>query len=65
MNLDVNYRVTVDLTLSTMTVLPQTPTINPGIGVSADSSDDGSARRADVDRRDVFLLKQNRHHLDL
>ena len=65
MNLDVNYRVRANPTLPTMTVLPQTPSINPACGVSGDSSDDRGARCAHVNRRDILLSQQSRHDLDL
>jgi hypothetical protein len=65
LNLDVNYRVTANLTLSTMTVLPEPRLIKLAYGVSAESSHHGRLRCADVNYPDAFLFQQSRHHLDL
>src|SRR5664280_506780 len=65
LNLDVNHRVMALSTLSTMTVLPEPPLINPACGVSSDSSDNGGAWCADINHPDIFLPQQIGHDLDL
>src|SRR5450631_3572395 len=65
LNLNVNHRVMGNPTLCTMTVLPETPLINPVCGVSGDSSDNGGPRCTHVNRPDTLLSEQNGHHLDL
>jgi hypothetical protein len=65
LNLDVNYRVMANPTLSTTTVLPQTSAINPVCGVSGFSSNHRGPRCTDVNRPNPALPQQNRHDLDL
>src|SRR5664280_232472 len=52
-------------TPSTMTVLPETVSINPVCGVSKDSSDHRCPGCADINGHDVVLPQQVRHNLDL